>query len=171
MWDPGDEFGAVAVNITSHLFALISSANQDFITGIINLDDSDNEAESISQTELDSHANMPVVGSNACVIANTGKQVEVHPFTPDYQSMSVKMVDAVVQYVDPYTGESYIFVLCNALHVPAMANNLILPFMVREAGVTVREVPKIQCDSPTEEDHSISFLESGFRVPLSLWGL
>ena len=34
-----------------------------------------------SRTELDSHANMPVVGKHAYIIAETGKKVDVSPFT------------------------------------------------------------------------------------------
>ena len=36
-----------------------------------------------SRTELDSHANMPVVRKHAYIIAETGKKVDVSPFTPD----------------------------------------------------------------------------------------
>jgi hypothetical protein len=64
-----------------------------------------------SRTELDSHANMPVVGHNAYVISDTGKVADVSPFTPDYKSMQIKVVDAAVQYDCPYTGTSYILVL------------------------------------------------------------
>ena len=35
-----------------------------------------------SRTELDSHANMPVVGRHVVVLANTGRDVDVNPFTP-----------------------------------------------------------------------------------------
>ena len=36
-----------------------------------------------------------------------------------------------------------------------MKHNLIPPFILREAGLTVSEVPKIHCDEPAVEDHSI----------------
>jgi hypothetical protein len=64
-----------------------------------------------SRTELDTHANMPVVGQNAYILAESGKTVDVSPYTPDYQSMTVPMVDAAVQYDDPYNGKTYILVL------------------------------------------------------------
>lgn len=124
-----------------------------------------------SRTELDSHANMPVIGRNAYILAETGKSVEVNPYTPDYQAMTIPLVDAALRYDNPYDGKSYILVLRNALHVPSMKHNLIPPFMLREAGVRVNEVPKIQVQDPSEDDHSICFPESGFRIPLSLWGV
>jgi len=124
-----------------------------------------------SRTELDSHANMPVVGQNAYIISDTGRIADVNPFTPDYDSMHVSIVDAAIRYDCPYDGRSYILVIRNALFVPSMKNNLIPPFVMREAGIRVNDTPKIQTDNPTEEDHSIHFPESDFRIPLSLWGV
>ena len=48
-----------------------------------------NEMNVESCMELDSHANMPVVGKHAYIIAKTGKKVDVSPFTPDYQPLVV----------------------------------------------------------------------------------
>ena len=90
---------------------------------------------------------------------------------PDYKAMQVPMVDAVVLYNCPYDGKEYILVIRNALHVPSMQNNLIPPFMLREAGIEVKETPKIHVTGPTEDDHAIRFPETGFRIPLSLWGI
>ena len=43
-----------------------------------------------------------------------------------------------------------------------MTNNLLPPFMLREAGITINEVPKIHATSPTEEHHAITFQETNF---------
>ena len=124
-----------------------------------------------SCTELYSHANMPVVRKHAYIIAKTGKKVDVSPFTPDYQPLTVPLVDATVCYNNPYNRKSYILVLWNALYVLSMDNNLIPPFMPREMGVTVNDVPKIHKEDPTVDDHVITFVETGFWIPLSLWGI
>ena len=52
-----------------------------------------------------------------------------------------------------------------------LLNNLIPPFMLRGMGVAVNDVPKIHKEDPTVDDHAITFLETGFRIPLSLWGI
>ena len=130
-----------------------------------------NEMKVESHMELDSHANMPVIGKHAYIIAETGKKVDVSPFTPDYQPLMVPLVDTTVRYNNPYNGKSYILVLWNALYVLSMDNNLIPPFMLREMGVTVNDVPKIHKEDPTVDDHAITFMEMGFRIPLSLWGI
>ena len=124
-----------------------------------------------SCTELDSHANMPVVGKHAYIIAKTGKKVDVSPFTPDYKPLTVPLVDATVKYDNPYNGKTYILVLRNALYVPLMDHNLIPPFMLREMGVTVNDVPEIHKEDPTVYNHAMTFVETGFRIPLSLWGI
>ena len=51
-----------------------------------------------------------------------------------------------------------------------MSNNLLPPFMLREAGMPINEVPKIHVSSKTQEHHSIMFQETNFRIPLSLYG-
>ena len=48
-----------------------------------------NEMNVESRTELDSHANMPVVGKHAYIIAQTSKKVDASPFTPDYKPLAV----------------------------------------------------------------------------------
>ena len=80
-------------------------------------------------------------------------------------------MDATVKYDNPYDGKTYKLVLRNTLHVPSMDHNLIPPFMLREMGVTVNDVPKIHKEDPTVDDHAITFAETGFRIPLSLWGI
>ena len=114
---------------------------------------------------------MPVVGRNVFIISNTGRVVEVAPFTPDYQPMQIPIVGAAIQYDCPYDGVGRILVIRNALHVPSMRHNLMPPFVMREAGIQLRDTPKIQVTSPSEDDHSLYFPDDGFRIPLSLWGV
>ena len=56
---------------------------------VAEMDAVDDELDEVggSRTELDSHANMPVVGRHAYIISQTGKIADVSPFTPDYKSM------------------------------------------------------------------------------------
>jgi hypothetical protein len=114
---------------------------------------------------------MPVVGRHAFIISDTGRVAEVNAFTPDYEPMQLLIVNAAIQYDCPYDGQTYILVKRNAFHVPSMKNNLMPPFVMREAGIQVHDTPKIQVAEPTTEDHSICFPETGFRIPLSLWGM
>jgi hypothetical protein len=150
----------------SYLFARIEAAMCFYTNGNPHSSPGTDET---SHLELDSHANMPVVGCESLVIDDLGVNVDVCPFSPDYPSMQVKLVDAVVQYECPFTGKVFMLLICNAVHVPAMSNNLIPPFF-REAGITVNDVPKIQKD-PTVRDHALIFPETNFIIPLKLWGI
>lgn len=161
-WDPG---GSRLQEVTNQrIYDVVVAATSD---------DDDVAADSTidSRTELDSHANMPVVGRHAMVLSESGKTISVKPYTPDYPPMELPLVDAAVQYDSPYDGKTYVLIVRDALRVPSMKNNLMPPFMMREAGIEVRDTPKIQVADPTQDDHAIVFPSTGFRIPLSLWGI
>ena len=100
----------------------------------------------------------------------SGDTVDVAPFTPDYKPISVELVDAALNYECPYSDETKILIISRGLHVPSMTHNLLPPFMLREAGITINEVLKIHVPSPTEEHHAITFQETNFQISLSLHG-
>ena len=54
------------------------------------------DANELSRTEFDSHANMPVIGKNAYTLSKIGETVDVAPFTPDYKPISVELLDAAL---------------------------------------------------------------------------
>ena len=64
--------------------------------------------------ELESHANMMVVGKNETLLDYTGNNMDVGPLTPEYQAMEkLSVVDAAVKYICKYTGKVYIIVFRN----------------------------------------------------------
>jgi hypothetical protein len=91
-----------------------------------------------SRTDLD---NMPVVGSGAHVLVDHNRTCEVRPYSPDYDPMEVPLVEAAVRH--DRDGRVYILLIRNALYVPSLDHNLLPLFMMREAGVIVRDTPKI----------------------------
>jgi hypothetical protein len=170
----GQEVGAghgVHILPNSHtamfVVSMISASDVALNDDLMSLD----EDEVHSRTELDSHANMVVVGRNCYVIQDTERKADVSAFSPDYEPLELPIVDAALAYYSPYDGKDYILVVRNALYVPSLEHNLIPPFILREAGLDVRDIPKIHVSDPTEEDHSIGFPGHDFRIPLSLWGV
>ena len=131
------------------------------IIGVIDMGTME-EVDESSRTELDRHANIPVIGKNAYILSRIGETVDVAPFTPDYKPIRVELVDAALKYECPYSGKIKILIIRRGLHVPSMRNNLLPPFMLREAGITINEVPKIHLSSPTEEHHAIIFQETNY---------
>eukprot|EP00957_Ditylum_brightwellii_P035346 2680983-Ditylum_brightwellii.AAC.1 len=41
---------------------------------------------------------------------------------------------------------------------------------MQEVGIKVNDVPKIQVSDPSKRDHSVYFKETGFCIPMALWG-
>eukprot|EP00957_Ditylum_brightwellii_P077906 5921519-Ditylum_brightwellii.AAC.1 len=78
---------------------------------------------------------MPVMGRDALVVSDTGRVIKLNPFTPDYDAMKVKLVDAALKHDCPHEDKSYILLVRNALYTPSMDHNLIPPFMLRESGI------------------------------------
>jgi hypothetical protein len=114
---------------------------------------------------------MPVEGQNACITSDAGRLADMNPFTPDYDSMLMSIVNAAVRCKFPCNGQMHALVARNALLVLSMRNNLTPPFAMREAGIKVNDTPKMQTTEPTKEDHSMCFPETDFRIPPSPWGM
>jgi len=109
----------------------------------------------VAATNDNTHANMVVVGKHCHIIRETGRSADVNPFTPEYEALrKIPVVDAAILYEDPVSGKEHLLVVRNALYVEAMENNLVPPFIMREAGLTVNDVPKIQLNDPSVEDHT-----------------
>ena len=68
--------------------------------------------------------------------------MDVNPFTLAYCPIPAQMVDATIQYDCPYDSKSFMLVVGNTIHVPSMLNNLLPPFMMREAGIIVNDKAK-----------------------------
>lgn len=123
-------------------------------------------------TELDSHADSPVLGRHGYILENTGKFTTVQGFTSELgQPMRVPVVHGAVAYDDEYTGETHILVIHNALYFRNMDNNLIPPFMMRLVGLEVDECAKFLAKDPKETNHSIYFPEVDKRFHLQLEGI
>ena len=85
-----------------------------------------------------------------------GKTCNVQPFDPSIgTAKSIPIVDGAIAYECQYTHKVYILILRNALYLDTLNHSLLPPFILREAGIDVNDVPKIHCDNPTAQDHSI----------------
>ena len=130
---------------------------------------SSDKSSTQSRTELDSHANMVVIGKNSVIFDRTGKTCTVNSFSESSGSLhDVPIVDAVIAYDCPYRCKTYLLLLRNCLEVPELEDNLIPPFVLREAGIILDECPKSQSKNPSSETHSIYCPEEDLRIPLSL---
>ncbi|CAJ1938202.1 unnamed protein product [Cylindrotheca closterium] len=144
----------ITIPVSPSFFATIAAALRIEATNV--------EQSMDSRSELDSHANMIVVGSNCFVLSDTGRTASVNPYNPEYAAKSIPIIDAALL-------QEYILVVPNALHVPYMTHNLIPPFILREKGIQVNNTPKIHLADPSSDDHAIKFDEH-LRIPMKLHG-
>ena len=59
----------------------------------------------------------------------------------------------------------------NGLSITTNENDMMMSFIMREAGLDVNTKPKIHCKEPTVEDHSIYAEERDLMIPLKLNGI
>ena len=122
-----------------------------------------------SALELDSHADLSVVGKHARILERSNKRVSVSGFSDAIgKPLTLEVVNAALAHDCEYTGQSYILIIRNALYMPTMPVSLIPPFMMRLHGLQVNECPKFMSLRPSEEDHSVYIPEMNLRLPLKL---
>ena len=125
-----------------------------------------------SCTELDSHANMCVLGKHCYLLTelSTVRTVNVGAFSDSAGGLNnVPIVDALLAYNCERTNQVYLLMFKNVLYIESMYDNLIPPFILRETGITVNDKAKIHCgDTVTEEDHTIRERDIGLFITLQL---
>jgi hypothetical protein len=116
---------------------------------------------------------MVVVGKHSTIIARTGRNAEVQAFSNECNSLQqVPIVDAAIAYDCKKSGKTFVLIMKNALYIPSMERNLIPPFVTREAGLIVNDVPRIHCGKElNNESHCIVSKEADMRIPLQLRGI
>ena len=100
-------------------------------------------------TELDSHANMVVVGKNSVIFDDTSKTCTFNAFSESAGKLhNIPIIDAVIAYDCPYQCKTFLLLMRNALYIPELEINLLPPFIVRESGIQIDKCPKIQTTNP-----------------------
>ena len=170
--DPGGNHGK-GVGQTKHPTMTITNnhVSKVLVSSTMEADENMRQDDGDSRMELNSHASMAVVSRNCYILAETQRHVDVNLFMPVYPPIKAQLVDVAIQYDSPYDGKSHILVIRNAIHMPLMKNNLLPPFMLSEAGITVNDKAKIHLSDSSMDNHAIVFPETGFRIHLSLWGV
>ena len=76
----------------------------------------------------------------------------------------------MIAYDCPRTFKTYLLVCRNALYVESMEENLIPPFILREAGLIVNECPKQHRPNgcATDDDHTIQDPKSDLKIPMKI---
>ena len=123
-------------------------------------------------TDIDSHADSPIVGDNTSILFYTNKTVRVSGFTKALGDINkVPVVVAAVAYTDTVTEVTYLLVISNVIYMKGMDGTLIPLFMIRLIGHEVDECPKFMCKKPLIKTHDISISDPELIIPLPLKGI
>ena len=93
--------------------------------------------------ELDSHADMVVLGSNAVVLHYTGNECKVSPYSNEYEAISnMPVVHGATLWTDQNDNQGYILVFNEALWMgDSLPHSLINPNQLRAYGTLVQDNP------------------------------
>jgi hypothetical protein len=98
--------------------------------------------------------------------------VDVSAFLSTFdQAQSVPIVSAALALDHPYTYETFILVIHQALHFPTMEHALLNPNRRQLNDVEVNDCPRFLSEKLTELLHLIYFPKDNVRLPLSLDGV
>ena len=133
-----------------------------------------NKLSGEGRTELDSHADTCVLGSQALILHNFERPVRVTGYDASDGSKTFKTVSGAVTYDDPVTGNPVMRVIHQAVYIPSLEHNLLCPMQLQLNDVSVKDIPKFMLDDPTEQDHAIVARDNegdDITIPLSLDGV
>ena len=131
-------------------------------------------AGTIGRNELDTHADTGVAGRNWCVIEFTGDQVEVQPYSTEYEAIKgIPIAKCATVWTDPDSGREWLLLADQMLWFgERLDHSLLNPNQIREFGIRVCDDPfghesigikTEKVDIPFAKDGSVIYFES--RVP------
>ena len=137
-----------------------------------------NDSLPSTQCELDSHAEQSCVSERcALIIHDHERPVTVYGYDGE-RGKTLKIVDAVVCYTDPSTGDKWMLIINQALLVPGLQHPLICSNQLRLNDIRVNDEPKHLVPSPTEYTHAIAIktpddneAKQELIIPLSMSGV
>jgi len=79
---------------------------------------------------------------------------------------SAKTVDATVRYQEPQSGQKFILMIDEAIHIDGLVNHLLCPMQCLLNGVHISEVPKFLAETPSETTHAIELVDPFEATPV-----
>jgi hypothetical protein len=90
-------------------------------------------------------------------------------------SNNLRQVSAALAYDDPYTGETTILIVHQAIYVPELEHNLLSTMQVRLNDVLISDTPRFLTENVTDLTHTIAIPTDDpaapYVIPLSLHGV
>jgi hypothetical protein len=124
------------------------------------------------RVDLDSHADMCIMGKVFHTYSATGQKCTVMPYSDKYKPRVVDVADGCTAFDDPVTGETFILDVFQALDMTGDLPDLSLlcPNQLRANGLIVDNDPKHLCHN-CKPTHSIYIPQMKLRISLELQGV
>jgi hypothetical protein len=108
--------------------------------------------------ELDSHADMTVLGAGTLIIQSYDRPVEVVGYDPQQGSQMFETVSSILAFDHPREGQVYHLVFHQAIHMPQLDHHLLCPMQCCVNDVTVKDVTRFLTHFPTDNMHALIVL-------------
>jgi hypothetical protein len=107
--------------------------------------------------ELDSHADMTVLGAGTLIIQSCNQPVEVVGYDPQQGSQTFETGSGVLAFDHLQDGQVYHLVFHQAIHMPQpqLDHRLLCPMQCCVNDVTVNNVPKFLTRYPPDNMHAL----------------
>ena len=130
------------------------------------------QSTSHGHIELDTHADMTVLGSNCVVLLYMGKECEVSPYSSEYEAVrNVPVVTGATVWMNTMDGMAYLLIFHESLWMgDKLDHTLVNPNQLRACGVSVQENPfDTKPLSITTDDASVELYSEGTIICGDTW--
>jgi hypothetical protein len=131
--------------------------------------------EEVNISDLDSHADCCVCGTEVLVFNDFDREVTVAGWDPEGETQSLVIVSAAMGYTIPEFGKTVLLIAHQSIFSPSFSHNLLSTMHMGLHDVIVNETPNFQSLNPTKHSHSISVrgdhVEDVLLIPLELHGV
>ena len=106
----------------------------------VNYDAINGDGHRTGRSEMDSHADTCVAGSNCTMLELTGRTADVEAYSPEYPSKKIPIATVATAYDCPNSGATYVLIINEALYFgDSLPFSLISPNQLRDNDVHVDE--------------------------------
>ena len=108
-----------------------------------------------TKIELDSQADTCVVGDHCLIVHDQKRSLNVYEYNLKVGSKHAHIIDAIVAYTEPETGQVFILLLKQAIEINRLNHHLLCPMQCCMNGVLMDEVPNFLAPVTSEMMHAI----------------
>ena len=101
------------------------------------------QSTSHGHIELDTHADMTVLGSNCVVLSYTGKECELSPYSSEYEGVrNIPVVTGAMVWTNAMDGTAYLMIFHESLWMgDKLDHTLVNPDQLQAYGVSIQDNP------------------------------